>query len=227
MHNKSLTKTVACALASCICASVGMATHQLGRPVPVNLAHATVQLLLHRSILRRSRCKGIARTSLLAVNQNRLRHAVQMCSISGLTTGFLASGLTIGGATGFEVEFSDPLRPDARETIAGLSVLGISSTIISGDCSVAVAPIARALGLIAQIAMMPQDKLDAIARQSTQNHKVLMIGNGLNVGPALPAGYASMAPASASDARQNAADIVFMRDSLSPIAIAIRAARKT
>jgi Cu2+-exporting ATPase len=36
-----------------------------------------------------------------------------------------------------------------------------------------------------------------------------------------------MAPASASDAGQNAADIVFLGDSLAPISAAIRAARRT
>ena len=48
--------------------------------------------------------------------------------------------------------------------------------------------------------MLPQEKLNAIARQKAAGHKVLMVGDGLNDGPALAAGYASIAPASASDA---------------------------
>ena len=54
-----------------------------------------------------------------------------------------------------------------------------------------------------------------------------MVGDGLNDGPALAAGYASIAPASASDAGQQAADVVFMGDALSPVATVIRAARRT
>ena len=123
--------------------------------------------------------------------------------------------------------FEDGLRPDAESALSQLRMLGIDSSIASGDRAEAVQPVARELGVTAQTGMQPQDKLDTISRLSAAGHKVLMIGDGLNDGPALAAGHASMAPASASDAGQNAADAVFMGDSLTPIATAIRAARST
>jgi Cu2+-exporting ATPase len=123
--------------------------------------------------------------------------------------------------------FEDALRPDAADVVTQLSALGLESGIISGDRASAVAPVARALGLTAQTGMQPQDKLDAIDRLSTAGAKVLMVGDGLNDGPALAAGYASLAPASASDAGQNVADAVFLGDSLKPVVIAIRVARAT
>lgn len=139
----------------------------------------------------------------------------------------LASELQIQGQPPFAVHFSDQLRPQAADTLAELQRLGLTSSIISGDRAESVAPIARALGITAQTSMLPHDKLDAITRQKAAGHKVLMIGDGLNDGPALAAGYASIAPASASDAGQQAADMVFLGDALSPVAIAIRAARRT
>ncbi len=125
------------------------------------------------------------------------------------------------------LKFEDRLRPDALDSLQQLHDLGIDSSIVSGDRADAVQPVARALGLTAQTGMHPQDKLDTIERLRAAGHKVLMIGDGLNDGPALAAGHASMAPASASDAGQNAADAVFLGDSLSPIPIAVRAARAT
>ena len=121
----------------------------------------------------------------------------------------------------------DVLRPDAAATVRQLEGLGLECSIVSGDARTAVAPVAKALGLTAQTGMRPQDKIDAVRRLAGGGCKVLMVGDGLNDGPALAAGHVSMAPASASDAGQNAADAVFLGDSLTPVATAIVVARRT
>ncbi len=139
----------------------------------------------------------------------------------------LATELAIEGAAAIIIRFADALRPDVAEAIAALEGAGVAPTILSGDRAAAVAPVARVLGLTAQTGMSPQDKLAAIARQAATGHKVLMIGDGLNDGPALAAGYASIAPGSASDAGKNAADCIFLGDRLMPVMLAIRVARRT
>lgn len=139
----------------------------------------------------------------------------------------LATQLSIEGEESFIVHFADMIRPDAGSAIKSLQGLGIGASILSGDRAAAVAPVARALRLTALTSLLPQDKLAAISRQSAAGHRILMVGDGLNDGPALAAGHASMAPASASDAGRNAADLVFMGDSLAPVSLAVRVARAT
>ena len=139
----------------------------------------------------------------------------------------LATELAIDGRVVATIGFADRLRPDTAETISALAREGVDAMILSGDRAEAVAPVARALGLTAQTGMSPQDKLAAIDRQAGQGRRVLMIGDGLNDGPALAAGHASMAPGSASDAGKNAADCIFLGDRMMPVALALRMARRT
>lgn len=127
----------------------------------------------------------------------------------------------------FLLTFADALRPDAAETTEALRALGLAPMIASGDRPQALHDVAATTHMLATGHMSPQAKLAMIERLKSQGHHVLMVGDGLNDGPALEAGHVSLAPSSASDVSQLAADMVFLGDSLAPVAIAIRAARRT
>ncbi|NNM76435.1 cadmium-translocating P-type ATPase [Sphingomonas sp. ID1715] len=139
----------------------------------------------------------------------------------------LVAAFAIGRSEPRLLRFSDRLRPGAAEAIAELRRLGIQSEILSGDRPRAVLPVASELGLAARAGMTPQGKLAAIEALRAGGKRVLMVGDGLNDGPALAAGHVSLAPASASDVGQTAADAVFLGDSLAPVPVAVRAARRT
>ncbi|MDL2351400.1 MAG: heavy metal translocating P-type ATPase [Pseudomonadota bacterium] len=138
----------------------------------------------------------------------------------------LACELAIGGKRTM-IEFRDELRPDVLETLAQLKAMGIESQIVSGDRAEAVASIAARLGIPGSGGISPQAKLALLEDLKAQGKRPLMVGDGLNDGPALAAAHASIAPGSASDLSQQAADAVSVGERLLPVALAVRAARRT
>ncbi|MCL9998092.1 MAG: cadmium-translocating P-type ATPase [Erythrobacter sp.] len=136
----------------------------------------------------------------------------------------LATTLRIG-ETRQVIAFADPLRPDAAAAIAALAAEGLPARILSGDRAAPVAAIAAALGLPAQGGADPRAKLAALEALKADGHRPLMVGDGLNDGPALAAAHASIAPGTASDASQQAADAVFIGEALMPVALAVRVAK--
>ena len=123
--------------------------------------------------------------------------------------------------------FEDALRPGAAAALVQLKGLGLEPTIVSGDLERRVDRLAETLGVTGLGGLTPQDKLDLIQSRQAAGRRVLMIGDGLNDGPALSAAHVSMAPSSASDVGQNSADLIFLGESLAALPIAIVAARRT
>jgi Cu2+-exporting ATPase len=72
----------------------------------------------------------------------------------------------------------------------------------------------------------PAAKLAAIEALQADGRAVLVVGDGLNDAPMLAAGRASIAPASASDAGQTAADLLYLQDSLLAVPRALETARR-
>ncbi|MFA7440914.1 MAG: heavy metal translocating P-type ATPase [Sphingomonadaceae bacterium] len=136
-------------------------------------------------------------------------------------------------ATGFAMEqpkllrFTDALRPGAVEAVVRLQTQGLEPLMLSGDRLAAAGAIAGRLSMDFRAELSPSDKYALIEKLQKQGHKVLMVGDGLNDGPALKAAHVSMAPASASDVGQAAADLIFLGDPLEPVPVAVAAARRT
>jgi Cu2+-exporting ATPase len=124
------------------------------------------------------------------------------------------------------LQFSDVVRPDAMETIAALKARGLTVEILSGDQTGAVKAVAATVGVSDwRAGLMPAEKAEAIDRLAAEGRKVLMIGDGLNDAAALARAHAAVAPGSALEASQNAADLVLTRDALMAVVEAIDVAR--
>lgn len=131
------------------------------------------------------------------------------------------------GAYRIVLALGQSLRPDARATIDALRAAGLEIAILSGDRPEAVAPIAAELGIAhVQAGLLPADKLNRLDSMAANGRKVLMVGDGLNDAPALAGAHVSLSPVSATHLAQAAADIVFLGDSLAPVASALGIARK-
>ena len=122
-------------------------------------------------------------------------------------------------------DFEDRLRPDARAAVEALARGGLPAAILSGDREAPVRTLAAALGIPHAARVSPGGKNRAHRDLVGKGCKPLMVGDGLNDAPALMAAHASMAPASAADVGRNAADLVFLRQSLMAVPQAIAIAR--
>ena len=122
--------------------------------------------------------------------------------------------------------FDDSLRRDTREAVATLHSRNLPMEVLSGDAETPVRRLAEGLGLPWQARQSPADKAAQIGRLAADGHRVLMVGDGLNDAPALVAAHASMAPANAADIGRNAADLVFLRESLLAVPQALAVARE-
>lgn len=127
----------------------------------------------------------------------------------------------------YRILFADALRPDAVEAVARLGQLAATVEFVSGDSPHVVGPLAEALGIAARARMSPADKHEAVRGLEQAGHHVLMVGDGVNDGPALKSASVGMAPSAASDVGRQAADVVFFGERLMPVPVAIVAARRT
>ncbi|GAB5377326.1 MAG: hypothetical protein AcusKO_37880 [Acuticoccus sp.] len=100
-------------------------------------------------------------------------------------------------------------------------------TILSGDAPDAVARVAASLAIADwHGGLMPVDKVAFVEARRATGAFPLMVGDGLNDGPAIAAAAASIAPAEASDLSRTAADLVLTGASLDAVWTALETARR-
>jgi P-type Cu2+ transporter len=131
------------------------------------------------------------------------------------------------GEAKVRLRFSDQIRADAARAIGALKARGLTVEILSGDLTGPVEQAAHVVGIDDwRACLTPFDKVEAIEMLKAAGRKVLMVGDGLNDAAALAKAHAAMAPGSALDASQNAADLVFSGTELAAVPLAIDVARK-
>ncbi|MFI6245711.1 magnesium-translocating P-type ATPase [Streptomyces sp. NPDC051016] len=139
------------------------------------------------------------------------------------------------------VTFRDALAPGAAEALRGLTDLGITVRILTGDHPATAARACRDLGLdTARTAVAgdphdldatvvarctPEDKARIVAGLRAAGHTVGFLGDGVNDIPALRAADVGVAPRTAVDLARETADVVLAEKDLGAIGHAVTAGR--
>ncbi len=124
--------------------------------------------------------------------------------------------------------FIDTLRDDSLETVNAFKNDGVEPIMLSGDRALVAKSISKQCGIeVFYAEKTPTQKFEILEEIKSKDHKVLMVGDGLNDAPVLAGADVSIAPGTAIDMAQNAADIVFMGDKLSPVHEAYKVAKLT
>ncbi|MFA5105376.1 MAG: HAD-IC family P-type ATPase [Candidatus Micrarchaeia archaeon] len=145
--------------------------------------------------------------------------------------------LAVSAATGVKKDgmelkglllLSDPVRPDAKETITFLKASGIGVRMLTGDHRAIGERIGAVLGLAkgeVYSQVLPADKLRYVD-DAKAGHTVAVTGDGVNDLPAVKSANVGIAVSNAVDALKSAADIVLLYSGISVISDALIESRK-
>jgi cation-transporting P-type ATPase A/B/Cu+-exporting ATPase len=130
------------------------------------------------------------------------------------------------GAVRGAIAVADEVKPSAAPAIAELRALGLRPVLLTGDNEPTARAVAAAVGIEEVIAgTLPDGKAAVVRRLRAKGHRVAMVGDGVNDGPALAAASLGLALGSGTDVAIGAADMILLRDDLRTVPDAIGLAR--
>ncbi len=147
-------------------------------------------------------------------------------SFSGKTLVYVALGNQLQGC----IALKDQLRPDAKETVHQLQLMGLRVVMLTGDRAETAQAIAQQLGIGESdifAGVLPAAKAQAIAALQTAGHIVAMVGDGINDAPALAQADIGISLHGSTDVAVETAGIVLMRNCLIDVVKSIQLSRAT
>ncbi|MFC3675488.1 heavy metal translocating P-type ATPase [Ferrovibrio xuzhouensis] len=162
------------------------------------------------------------------IDRAALQARAEALAQAGRTVSWLAEAAPRQRLLGL-VAFGDEPKATAKEAIARLQALGITTVMLSGDSRGAATAIAQRLGIDrVEAEVQPQDKATLIAAlRKEAGGPVAMVGDGVNDAPALAAADVGIAMGTGADVAMQTAGITLMRGDPALVADAIAIARAT
>ncbi len=146
---------------------------------------------------------------------NQVQSALEQLRTQGKASILVAEGQKCIGV----IALSDVLRPEAKDMVSRLSDMHTRTVLLTGDHQKTADYFAQQVGISAVRAeLLPEEKVQSIEKLQAENHKVCMIGDGVNDAPALKTADVSVAMGSmGSDIAVDAAEVALMSDDISKI----------
>ncbi|MBB4304462.1 Cu+-exporting ATPase [Rhodobium orientis] len=158
---------------------------------------------------------------------------IDMSAVEALLTARESSAETVvtvardGIALGI-VALADPVREEARETVAALKGRGIETTMMTGDAAGVAASVAADIGLNDwQGPVRPEDKSGRVEALRKEGRVVAMVGDGINDAPALAAADIGIAMGTGTDIAMETAGLTLMRPDPRLVSAALDVSRAT
>lgn len=129
--------------------------------------------------------------------------------------------MAIGGQLAAVICIEDPLREEAPSVIRQLKEAGFKRIVMmTGDSERTAAAIAKRVGVDDYFSeVLPEDKARFVEEEKAKDHKVIMIGDGINDSPALSAADAGIAVSEGAEIAREIADITIKKDSLDEVVL--------
>ncbi|GHF90889.1 heavy metal translocating P-type ATPase [Thalassotalea marina] len=135
--------------------------------------------------------------------------------------------MTINGKISALFSLSDHIREDASELLAELKSQNIYTAMLSGDNEAGCTKVQKQLQLDVMHSQLSAEEKMKIIQQMQQNHKVAMVGDGINDAPVFGAAHVSIAMGSGTDIAKNGADVILLNNHLNTISLLRNVAKKT
>ena len=146
---------------------------------------------------------------------NQVQSALEQLRTQGKASILVAEGQKCIGV----IALSDVLRPEAKDMVSRLSDMHTCTVLLTGDHQKTADYFAQQVGISeVRAELLPEEKVQSIEKLQAENHKVCMIGDGVNDAPALKTADVSVAMGSmGSDIAVDAAEVALMSDDISKI----------